>query len=217
MSNFLKSRPIAVIAVAVLQLIVLGFFVWDREYRVRNGVEIVLPVIPVDPRSLFQGDSVILGYDISTIEGYFNTLPEQGSPLYVTIVPDWQGGWKYARHRTYGDLDAVPGGVVLKGRVESARAVPGPNKGVVRLSYGLERFFVPEGEGKELEKLVRDKKLSAIISVWRDGTSALKGLTSEGRVLFETGVAAKQPDEVPPMGEQRPTERPARPEPTQQN
>lgn len=214
----LKSRPVAVIAVAALQLIVLGFFVWDREHRVRHGVEVVLPVVPVDPRSLFQGDYVILSYDISTIEGYFNQLPEPGHELYVTIKPDGQGGWQYSRHRTYGDLGAVPGGVVLKGRVVSAHAAPGPNKGVVRLSFGLERFFVPEGEGKELEKLVRQKKVSAIVSVWRDGTSALKGLQGDGRVLFETGVAAKAPEEVPPMGDTVPPQQSSdNPQPAPQN
>ena len=39
----------------------------DRTLLLKNGREIVLPIVPVDPRDLFRGEYVRLGYDISTV------------------------------------------------------------------------------------------------------------------------------------------------------
>lgn len=198
----LRSRPLAIAIVAVLQLGALSYFVWEREQRVRHGSDIVLEVIPVDPRSLFQGDYVILGYPISLIKNYYGFEPAVGQDIFVTVQKNEAGVWKYVRHTFYNErADGVPGGIVLKGRVERVLKSGGDNNdpGELRVTYGLERFFVPEGQGLNLEALVRDKKLSAIVSVWRDGSSTLKGLATEGKVLFETGVAAKRPEDVLPI------------------
>jgi uncharacterized membrane-anchored protein len=192
--SLLKNRVVAVSVVAALQLAALGYMAVEREYRVRHGRDIVLDVIPVDPRSLFQGDYVILGYDISSIPSANNTQEVAGSTVYVTLAPQADGKWKYVRHSSWQpSLSDVPGSVVLKGRIERASSE------FLRVTYGLERYFVPEGKGRALETLVLDKKLSAVVSVWRDGSSMLKGLMSEGKVLYETGIAAKQPEEVPPL------------------
>lgn len=53
------------LAVAVLQTGALAAMILDRAHHVASGREIVLPVVPVDPRSLFRGDYVILNYEIS--------------------------------------------------------------------------------------------------------------------------------------------------------
>lgn len=201
----LRNRTMAVAVVAALQLAALGYFVWDRERRVRNGTDVVLEVVPVDPRSLFQGDYVILGYPISVVEAWFGAEPTVGQDVYVSVVPGSDGNWKFADFAYSGESSGTPGGVTLKGRVDRVimeAAKDGSKKGQFRVVYGLERFFVPEGMGRNLEDLVRKKKLSAIVSVWRDGSSTLKGLSSEGKVRYETGVTAKAPEDVPPLAEQ---------------
>lgn len=200
----LRNRSLAVSVVAVLQLAALGYFVWEREQRVRHGNDVVLEVVPVDPRSLFQGDYVILGYPISVVQSYYGFEPQVGQDIFVTVVKDSDGNWKYAQHSFYNvSADNVtPGGVVLRGKVDRVFKPSGDDASKpaeLRVTYGLERFFVPEGQGLNLEELVRNKKLSAIVSVWRDGSSTLKGLIAEGKVLYETGVAAKQPEEVLPL------------------
>lgn len=60
----LPSRKwlIAALAVAGLQTAAIGHMVSDRVQLLRSGREIVLPIVPVDPRSLFRGDYVILSY-----------------------------------------------------------------------------------------------------------------------------------------------------------
>lgn len=204
MIGLLRNRSLAIAGVAALQLAALGYMVWDREMRVRNGTDVVLEVVPVDPRSLFQGDYVILGYPISTVSVWYGAEPKVGQDIYVTVAPAEDGSWKLAGWNFDPVSAAKPGGVTLKGRIDRVlEPAPADSSGTgqVRVTYGLERFFVPEGKGLQLEKLVQDKKLSAIVSVWRDGSSTLKGLSSEGRVLYETGVAAKRPEDVPPLSE----------------
>lgn len=205
MIGALRNRTMAIGVVAALQLAALGYMVWDHERRLRTGTDVVLEVIPVDPRSLFQGDYVILGYPISTVKVWYGAEPVVGQDVFVTVVPGPKGDWQYASFSYSGESAAnVPGGVTLKGRIDRVlrpASTDGAAMGEFRVIYGLERFFVPEGKGLNLEALVRDKKLSAIVSVWRDGSSTLKGLSSEGKVLYAVGVAAKSPEDVPPLAE----------------
>jgi uncharacterized membrane-anchored protein len=51
--------------------------------------------------------------------------------------------------------------------------------------YGIESFFVPEGTGRELEALVREKKLSALVAVDGDGNAGIKGLVVDGKRVYE--------------------------------
>lgn len=201
----LRNRTLSIGIVAALQLAALGYLVWDHERRLRSGTDVVLEVIPVDPRSLFQGDYVILGYPISTIKVWYGAEPVVGQDVFVTVVPGPKGDWQYANFSFSGEYASnIPGGVTLKGRIDRvlrAATTDGTTMGEFRVVYGLERFFVPEGKGLNLEALVRDKKLSAIVSVWRDGSSTLKGLSTEGKSLYEVGVAAKRPEDVPPLAD----------------
>jgi uncharacterized membrane-anchored protein len=56
---------------------------------------------------------------------------------------------------------------------------------MVNLHYGIESFFVPEGTGRELEKMVGEKKISAVIAIDDSGTAAIKGLMSEGQRVYD--------------------------------
>lgn len=206
MIGALHNRVIAAGVVAALQLAVLGWLVWDREVRVRTGQDVVLEVVPVDPRSLFQGDYVILSYPISTIQAWYGAEPTVGQDVFVTVVPGDKGNWIFATWNYHPDSATRPGGITLKGKVDrvlKAADTNGGAHGEFRVVYGLERFFVPEGQGLGVEQLARGGKLSAIVSVWRDGSSTLKGLMNEGKVIYETGVAAKRPEDVVPLAQQQ--------------
>jgi uncharacterized membrane-anchored protein len=56
---------------------------------------------------------------------------------------------------------------------------------VATVNYGIESFFIPEGTGRELEKLVGQKKLAALIAVDESGNAALKGLIVDGERVYE--------------------------------
>ena len=52
---------------ALAQTAVLAYMVIDRVRLLSSGREITLPIIPVDPRDLFRGEYVRLGYDIGRV------------------------------------------------------------------------------------------------------------------------------------------------------
>lgn len=168
-------------AVAALQTLVLGYMVWDRVSLLRNGREITVDVVPVDPRSLFRGDYARLGYDFSRVE-----LPKSlagprtsGAPVYVTLRRDAAGKWKAAGVSE----TALPRGdaadeIVLKGRLEYRTW-----GGLSAVRYGIERFYVPEGTGLELETDARAKRISVVVAVDKGGTAAIKQLLVDGKVV----------------------------------
>ncbi len=178
-----KHAWVAVGLVALVQSAVLGYMVWDRASLLRNGRQITLPIVPVDPRSLFRGDYVILGYDIGQVEipAELRPLP-QGAVIYVTIASQPDGSWKVARVARRHTPATGPDEAVLKGRLTYAIDQRGMNaRASVR--YGIESYFVPEGTGRPIEDMVQAKKMQAIVAVGRDGRAAIAGLAVEGKPL----------------------------------
>ncbi len=172
--------------VAGIQTAVLGYMIGERVIVLKTGKEIVLPVVPVDPRSLFRGDYVILSYDITRIPG--EMLPDgstRGDRLYVTIEKTEEDSYKAIavslKHpRVVADNRAVLQGWLKYGRMSGGQR---PKFGVIR--YGLESYFVPENSGRALEDTAREKKLQAIVAVDRDGKSAIKGLVIDGERVYD--------------------------------
>ncbi len=149
----------------------------------------MLEVIPVDPRDLFRGDYVILGYDISRYKlPPGSTPPQKNDPFYVTLRKAGDN-WQAVAGAAEPPAQVGPDEVVIKGRVEYATVPAPPDQQkepvVVSLHYGIESFFVPEGTGRELEQLVGKKKISALIAVDSAGQAAIKGLMSEGQRVYD--------------------------------
>lgn len=173
------------IAVAVVQSAALFKIVYNKDRLLKSGREIVMPVKPLDPRDIFRGDYVILGYDISTMNNGqvanvdFEKLPE-GSTAYVTLSPKSGEGWTISGMSPERPAAAGASDVVIKGRVDRIWRGQTPAQSIINMSYGIETYFVPEGTGKVLEDKVREHKIDAIVAVGDDGTAALKGLVVDG-------------------------------------
>jgi uncharacterized membrane-anchored protein len=168
------SRPWAWVAVvALVQTAALGWMVYDRNRILAGGTEVVLPVIPVDPRSLFQGDYVRLGYDINQVQQSADARVTR-TPVYVVLSKGADGTWSPVGEPSMQRPKAVPqGAVVLAGTQQWSQA-----------TFGIETFFVPEGKGPELEKLIGEKKLSAAVRVDASGRAALAGLLVDGQPAY---------------------------------
>lgn len=175
------------LAAFVLQAALLAWTIVDRALLLKNGREVRLAVVPVDPRDLFRGDYVILSYPMSRlvsdeIDGdddfdYYETI-------YVSVAEAPEGWQATSIHR------APPqDGVFIKGFVESVYVrdsckVAAPCT-EYQIAYNLEQFFVPEGEGRELETLRNDQRMSVDVAVAGNGRSALKRLLVDGEVRYE--------------------------------
>jgi len=177
---------LGIAAVAATQAAVLGWMIWERVHLLASGREIVLEVVPVDPRSLFRGDYVTLGYDISRIAAPSGEPgPHRGEDIYVTLQKGEGDKWTVVGSGPQPPARTTADQVVLKGRIQHAIAASGGSPAQTLVRYGIESFFVPEGTGRELEGLVRQKKLSALIAVDSDGNAGIKGLIVDGKRVYE--------------------------------
>ncbi len=193
----LPSRKwlIAALAVAGLQTAAIGHMVWDRVQLLRSGREIVLPIVPVDPRSLFRGDYVILSYEASRVPA--RLIPadvKSAAPQWFYVTFEQKGeAWQLAgvsgvapsptattisiRARTLHGWHEI--------RVPQAAGAAAPIEGDLNIRYGIESYFVPEGKGPALEQTARDGKLAALIAVDARGNAAIKGLMIDGRRVYD--------------------------------
>jgi uncharacterized membrane-anchored protein len=176
----------------LLQAGLLGWMVGDRAMILKNGREIRLQVVPVDPHELFRGDYVVLSYPMSSLQTnriggdddfYF------GEPIYVTLTEEGEGWAASAMNHVRPE----GADVVLKGTVSSVTDL-GNNCGdakacaIYGVDYNLEQFFVPEGAGRELEKLRNDQKVSVDVAVLPSGRAQLKRLLVDGEVRYEDTI-----------------------------
>jgi uncharacterized membrane-anchored protein len=179
--NLSRRLLISLAIVAAGQTGVLAAMVIDRITLLKTGREITLPIVPVDPRDLFRGEYVRLGYDINTVPAMLlvGPAPARNQPFYVTIEKNPQGGWTPVKVTAAMPQETSPDRVVLKGRSR----FPFPTS--TRVTYGIESYFVPEGQGRRLEDLARERKMAARIAVDPRGNAAIKGLIIDGVVQYE--------------------------------
>lgn len=166
------NKKIALVLIALLWVAVAAGFIYSKQLIFRTGKAVLLETMPVDPRDLLRGDYVVLSYKIGQLEldkirkekGYFGF----GEVVYVTLE----------KKETYWEASAVsskkpgPGdGIFIKGRVAS----PGGNR--LMVNYGIESYFVPEGEGRQIERAMgrsgkQRPSVEAVID--RDGNAIIK-------------------------------------------
>ena len=187
----LKVPPLwRAVAAALLLMLGLIALVEQRARILRGGTEVRLRTVPIDPRDLFRGDYVVLAYPISTVEaGIGGQDLRRGEPVFVTLQRDGEGfaratGVSRNWPRAGGD------GLVIAGRVTSTSACTLNADGTtdcsgrrLRVAYGLESYFVPQGQGKAIE--FTDKaRIEVVAAVSSSGEAAIKRLLIDGKPLY---------------------------------
>ena len=179
----------AAAAVAVLQVGFLSWMIAGRAAVLRDGKEVLLKVQPIDPRDLLRGDYVRLGYDISRLPASVFVPPpaEQSDyrdrPVWVLLKPGADGVYQAANAAT--DREALPeagaDGVVIHGSINQAPGLDGE----AWATYGIERFYLPEGEGKPIERDMRERPFFVVAAVAEDGAAQIKRFLDGDKVLYE--------------------------------
>ncbi len=179
------SSWLAIAVVALVQTAALASMVYGRVTLLRDGREIVTEVIPVDPRDLFRGDYVILGYAFGRTDVPVPAGTAQGDKIYVTLRQAAPEQWEVVRASATREEPAEPSQVVLKGIVSYVGQPVATEPPKASIRYGIESYFVPEGTGLELEKQVREKKISAVLAVGTSGEVAIKALMVDGQRIAQ--------------------------------
>lgn len=166
----------------------------QRAAILRSGQEARLEVVPVDPRDLFRGDYVVLTYRIGTVDmpKDVTTAFTQGQQVFVTLRPD--GSNKSKAVAISAERPAVSGtDIVISGVVSLPSTCRLNETGVrdcklgsnaVGVRYGLESYFVPQGEGKKIESTPK-ALLEVVAAVAPSGQAAIKRLLIEGRPVYD--------------------------------
>lgn len=165
--------------VVILQVVVVLTIVSWRVSILASGTPVLLGCSPVDPRSLFSGDYVILDYGIGEIlDELFVTYPLPGETVYVALekAPDspyWQA---VQAAKDPGDFNAGTQ-VFIRGTVGWHASTNSPPYRTIK--YGLESYFVPQSEGQKIERSNRTN-LHAEVAISKTGHAALKKLFVDG-------------------------------------
>lgn len=136
---------------AVLLLCILSFFalfahsVQQKEYLLENGERIILSLRPVDPRSLMQGDYMILSLDVENQLYHAlhdQQLNEKEPDRYLKgsfiAAPDANGVFRFVRLDDGSPIENSEVKLVYRGKKYSSRV-------------GSGSFFFQEGYGKIFE------------------------------------------------------------------
>jgi uncharacterized membrane-anchored protein len=176
---------------ALLQIGFLSWIISSRAAVLRNGKEIVLKVEPIDPRDLLRGDYVRLSYEISNIPAKqianipAGQLSSDDSWLYVRVKKGGDGYW----HPVSATFDApaaaapAPDEADVKGHVSAGWSL-GPD-GSVGPEYGIDRFYLPEGEGLQIQEDMRVRPFGVRVALASDGTPQIKTLLDGDKPLYE--------------------------------
>ncbi|WP_411036795.1 GDYXXLXY domain-containing protein [Shinella sp. BYT-45] len=180
---------VAAIVAAALQTAVIGYMVESRASILRSGADIRLKTLPVDPRDLLRGDYVTLSYPISTIPRSIITgdVPQGGtrSRLAVRLKPGPDGLWT-AAEASFSTLAPQEGSVLVRTLpLDFYTSVAGGIPETLFVRYGIERYYVPEGEGRVLEDARNQEELVVEARVSPDGTPQIARLILRGEPVYD--------------------------------
>jgi uncharacterized membrane-anchored protein len=177
-------------AAALIQVALLGAMVADRAQILRGGTEVKLQTRPVDPRDLLRGDYVVLGYDISQVPSgaLFKQPSSSRNPVvYVKLAPKPDGIYEAVSVHAAPVLVSSPE-VLIRGRIVYGASCEPDGQSFcekLQLRYNLEKYFVPEGQGRKLEEARNQRKLTIVAAVLPSGRAAIKRLLLDGEPVYE--------------------------------
>ena len=185
---------LALILVAVAQSAVLIGEWLIAHYPVWTGTELRLRVQPVDPRDMFRGNYVRLGYHFSTLPMELGEKTfSKGDVVYVSLQPDDRNGWAAtAIHADKPDTMPYLRARVMRvylGHYDVFRGLDDNNEpireqvstlGAYRLRYGIEAWFAPKLRAQEIERELVDGGWVKV-KVAESGRAALVEFEAEER------------------------------------
>lgn len=158
------NKKIILFFISLLWIVIAVAMIISKQSTLRTGKTVVLETVPVDPRDLLRGDYVILRYKISTLD--LNEIKSEkadyrgGEVIFVKLEPKekfWEAVAVQAKRST-------DNGLYMRGRIRYSY-----NK-KLEVIYGIESYFVPEGEGKEIERSMRGRKSSVSVEAAVDSS-----------------------------------------------
>lgn len=188
----MNQKKILYLTVIFWLLIFSGFIAY-KEYTLRTGTEVMLKTLPVDPRDLFRGDYVILNYEISTLD--MGKIPAEDSyftyndRIYLALELKDGYGVPKKIYRTPPENEFYIKGtvkdVLYEWETDESDLATEETIKELRIHYGIESYFVPEGRGIEIEREQRagSKGVDVKVIVDKYGNAIIKSLLIDGKEI----------------------------------
>lgn len=207
-----NKKHLAFLGAIVLFVVVLASGVYTQEDLRRNGQQVILDTMPVDPRDILRGDYVDLAYEIAggekatafikTLTASQHTVTLQYQPIYALLVLDTDN-----RVKDYSFSTTEPeSGVYIRGEAvvqevdvyvgekENAPMFEKEKQGTINFPQ-IEQYFVPEGKGWAIDRMGRlnsGKKLEVKIAT--DGARAqILELLIDGKPIDFDTIESENP------------------------
>jgi uncharacterized membrane-anchored protein len=153
-----RSRILLIVAL-VFPIIALGILTGYKHYKVTVGTEVILPIEGYDPRDLLSGHYLTYRVNYGAKNICEQSKAIKHSVGYVCLQP---------KHFTYFKPETCQ--LMIKGNCSGSQ-----------FKAGIERFYIPENQASKLDKDVRSKKGSIVLSVTPDGHAQIKDLLINGK------------------------------------
>ena len=171
-------RRVFLLLVALHALVLVGWAA-SLEWALARAATIRVAVVQRDPRDLLRGDYIWLEYRFSEIPvSAFagQRRPQTGDRVWIALALR-EGVWEMTAASLARETLALgPGQRILAGKVEYQVGRSGDAQRV-RVRYGIERYYVPEGKGRP----PRWDKIEAEIALTQGGWPILTRIFLDGR------------------------------------
>lgn len=167
-----------IVMMSIPAVVILGF-IFFKLFTITTGQDILLEVPrPIDPTDLFRGNYVTLWYDISRLDLNkisFDYEFSKDETIYA-VLSEKEKFW--TSDSVSHSKPALKGNqVCLRGKVTSS------HNNQIRAEWGVESFFSPPEQAKEIEKEKWRGNVSSIVTVDSFCNSVLKALVIDDKTV----------------------------------
>ncbi len=154
----MNTRP-RLLAALALPLVMLAAMALNHQWQRDHGREVVLPIQGFDPRDLLAGHYLRyrIDYGIKPCQ-----TPRNAPDASICLQPER----RFSASDTPPDCKLYIRGQCRHGRFEA----------------GIERFYIPETDARELETLTRKKHAALRLSIAADGRASIRELLIDGKI-----------------------------------
>lgn len=173
MKEFFKNRSFKYIVIFIVLIIFYGAMISKPAITMMFGQEVLIKTRAYDPRDVFRGDYIQLFYDINEIS--FDKMDKEMIKLLEENAYGYHDKEIFvilAQHGKYFDVEEVTlskpeDKLYIKGRISYITLNGNDKVNTIVVEYSLDKYFVPENTGKELEDKVMKGEAFALIKVFK--------------------------------------------------
>lgn len=151
-----------------------------KQKTLLTGTPVLLETEPIDPRSLFRGDYVRLNYVVSRLRPS-NLKGDKEFKRHDKVYVELQQHGKYWHPIAIYHHHPKNENVILAGKVQrvhentwNPELQQSEKIMSLHVKYGIENYFVPEGEGLDLERRDNDQIVDIRVAIDQSGKAGIK-------------------------------------------